>query len=61
MRYLNWQKIYERLKFEQMQDQLRSFTIPVPVEVKVHTVPHSKAPVNAKVGPGGLKCGGAFM
>ena len=29
--------------------------------MKGHTVPHFKAPVNAKVGPGGLKCGGTFM
>ena len=29
-------------------------------EVKVPTVPHFKPPVNAKVGPGGLKCGGTF-
>ena len=43
-----------------MQDQHLSFIIPVPIEVEVHTVPHFKAPVNAKVGPGGLKCGGTF-
>ena len=30
-------------------------------EVEVHTVSHFKAPVNAKVGPGGLKCGCTFM
>ena len=29
-------------------------------EVEVHAVPHFKAPVNAKVGTGGLKCGGTF-
>ena len=34
--------------------------IPVPLEVEVHTVPCFKPPVNAKVGPGGLKCGGTF-
>ena len=43
-----------------MQDQLWPFTIPVPVEVKVHTLPHFKAPVNATVGLGGLKYGGTF-
>ena len=26
-----------------------SFSIPVPVKVEVHTVPHLKAPVNGKV------------
>ena len=31
--------------------------MPVPVEVEVHTLPYFKSPVNAKVGPGGLKCG----
>ena len=31
------------------------------VEVESYTVPHFKAPVNAKMGPGGLKCGGTFM
>ena len=31
--------------------QLWPFIIPVPVEVKVHTVPHFKAPVNGKVEP----------
>ena len=44
-----------------MQDQLWPFIMPVPFEVEVHTIPHLKAPVNAKVGPGGLKCGGTFM
>ena len=44
-----------------MQDQLCPVAIPVPVEVELHTVPHFNAPVNAKVGPGGLKCGGTFM
>ena len=33
----------------------------MPFEVEGHTVPHFKAPFNAKVGPGGLKCGGTFM
>ena len=33
----------------------------MPVEEDVHTVPHFEAPVNAKVGPEGLKCGGTFM
>ena len=44
-----------------MQDQIWPFITPVPFEVEVHKVPYSKAPVNAKVGPGGLKCGGTFM
>ena len=38
-----------------------TFHVPAPVEAEVHTVPHFKAPVNAKVGLGGLKCGGTFM
>ena len=29
----------------------------MPFEIEDHTVPHFKAPVSAKVGPGGLKCG----
>ena len=44
-----------------MQDQLWPFIIPLPFEVKVHTVPHFKAPINAKVEPGPLKWGGTFM
>ena len=44
-----------------MQDQLRPFIIPVPFEIEVNTVPHFKSPVNAKMGSGGLKCGGTFM
>ena len=36
------------------------FTIPVPVEVEVHKVPHFKAPVNAKVEPGELDCSSIF-
>ena len=44
-----------------MQDQVWPFIIPVPFEVKVHTVPHFKAPVIVKAEPGGLKCGGTFM
>ena len=44
-----------------MQDQLWPFIIRVPFEEEVHTVHHFKAPVNAKVGPEGLKCGGTFM
>ena len=44
-----------------MQDQLWPLINPVPFEEEVHTIPHFKAPVNAKVGPGGLKCGGTFM
>ena len=30
-------------------------------EVEICTVPHIKAPGNAKVGLGGLKCGGTFI
>ena len=33
----------------------------MPVEVEVHTVPHFKAPVNAKVELWGLECGGTFI
>ena len=36
------------------------FAIPVPVEVEVHTIPHFKVPMNGKVGPGRLECGGTF-
>ena len=36
------------------------FTIPVPVEIEVHTVPHFKASVNAKVELWRLACGGTF-
>ena len=32
----------------------------MPVEIKVHTVPHFKAPVNAKVEPWGLEGDGMF-
>ena len=32
----------------------------MPVEVEVHTVPHFKAPVNAKVELWRLACGGTF-
>ena len=58
--YLKWYRNYESSKLIKMQDQLGPFIIPVPFEVEVHTVPYFKAPVNAKVGPGGLKCGGTF-
>ena len=43
-----------------MQDQLWPFTIPVPVEVKIHTIPHFKDPVNPKVELWRLECGGIF-
>ena len=43
------------------QDQLWPLTITMPVEIGGHTVPHFKTPVNAKVEPGGLECGGTFM
>ena len=43
-----------------MYVQLWPFTIFLPVEVEVCTVPHFKAPFNAKVEPGGLECGGTF-
>ena len=43
-----------------MYVQLWPFTISLPVEVEVCTVPHFKAPFNAKVEPGGLECGGIF-
>ena len=33
----------------------------MPVEVEVHTVPHFKAPFNAKVELWGLECGGTFI
>ena len=33
----------------------------MPVEVKANTVPHFKAPVNAKVELWGLECGGTFI
>ena len=33
----------------------------MPVEVELHTVPHFKAPVNAKVELRGLECGGTFI
>ena len=32
----------------------------MPVEEEAHTVPHFKAPVNAKVEPGGLECDDTF-
>ena len=32
----------------------------MPVEVEAHTVPHFKAPINAKVELWGLECGGIF-
>ena len=41
-----------------MQDQLWPFIIPVPFEVEVHTVPHFKALVNAKVGLGEIESDG---
>ena len=34
--------------------------VPMSFEIEVHTVPHFKAPVNAKVGPRGLKSFGTF-
>ena len=36
------------------------FIIPVPIEIEVHTVPHFKAPLNAKIEPGRLECGDTF-
>ena len=33
----------------------------MPVEVEVHTVPHFKATINAKVEPEGLECDGIFI
>ena len=58
--YLNWHRNSERSKFCFWMLKLLPFTIPVPVEVEVHTVPYFKALVNTKVGPGGLKWGGTF-
>ena len=44
-----------------MQYQLWPFTIPVPVEVEVDTVPHFKAQVNYQMGYWGQECAGTFM
>ena len=63
--YLNWHRNCQGSKLKQsnylMKNPRSNFTIHVPVEVEVHTVPHFKAAVNAKVGPRGLKCGSTFM
>ena len=33
----------------------------MPVEIEVHTVPHFKVPINAKVEPEGLECHCIFI
>ena len=38
-----------------------SFVIPVPFEIKVHSVPHFKAPINVKVEPRGPEHGDIFI
>ena len=43
-----------------MYVQLWPFTIFLPDEVEVLTLPHFIAPFNAKMEPGGLECGGTF-
>ena len=54
------QSLSNQIYFTKTHDQVWPFTIPVSVKGELHTVPHFKAPVIAKVGPGGLKCGGTF-
>ena len=50
-----------QIYFKKPKVQIWPFTILVPVEVEVHTVPHFKAPVNAKVELWRLECGGTFI
>ena len=57
-----WKDKVWAIKFtsQKTQYQLWPFTIPVSVELELCTVPYFKAPVNVKVGLGGLKCGGTY-
>ena len=44
-----------------MNIQTKSFIIPAPIKVEVHTVPQLKAPVNGKVEPRGPEHGSILI
>ena len=63
---LNWYRNHEGSKLNncfllKFQGFNLTFIIPVPVEVKLHTVPHFKAPINGKVEPRRPEHGGIFI
>ena len=41
--------------------QVWPFVIPVPVEIRIHTVPHFKATINAKLQPKRLECSVTYL
>ena len=55
--YLNWNRNYKRskLKLSDLLNRKHAFnfdlSIPVPVEIEFHIVPHLKATLNAKMDP----------
>ena len=54
--YFNWHMSCERSNLI-----VWPFTIPVPVEVEVHTVPDFKAPINVKADPRGPEHSDIFI